>query len=322
MDMYFQLFMKPNWRRTFLLQDAERATSFVNFYNGRKDLYRTIYNFVREPSAMNAIIDKVFIDLDPGEDKDTTLEDARKLVSYLDEEGLKRKVFFSGRGMHVYIYVQPLLAESMKNPGNAIKQYVNILVDKLGITPDWQVVGDLSRISRLPNTMNLKTKLFCIPLRDEDLKMSKEEIMDLAQNQYRPSVYVTDEEGDLLNLREYDTEELFDVPQIEPIENSNISINNSSLPLCVEESLKRGNPGYRERYAIITALRDLAYSREDVIGILEQYLTPEKFIHCVEQEQQVDYLFNKHSLVFPKCETIKLDGLCVKGCPGQRIYHW
>jgi hypothetical protein len=71
---------------------------------------------------------------------------------------------------------------------------------------------------------------------------------------------------------------------------------------------------------IITALRDLCYTKEDTKKLLKRFLHPKKYRHCVTEENQVDYLYKRSDLYFPSCRTIKEDGLCVKNCPGQKIY--
>ena len=42
------------------------------------------------------------------------------------------------------------------------------------------------RIARLPNTINLRTGLFCIPLTPDELYLSKEKIYDMAKHQKTP----------------------------------------------------------------------------------------------------------------------------------------
>jgi hypothetical protein len=322
----FQIFLKPR-RRIGLNLDSDgvqNATNLVNRLNGVKDLYRSIYNFQYNYDPQNAIIDKIFLDFDP--DKKTgkgAQMHARRMCMILTQKGIKHSAFYSGNGFHVFVYCEPRLASSLKYPSMAIKNFVYELIDESEfrpkIAPDRKVLGDLSRVARIPNTINLKTNLYAIPLKPGYiLEAMIKDIKELANKQqfYDPTV-----EGKLVDLESYDTSRStatssaafdYDIP---------LEFNETGVPECVKNLLRRGDLDHTERFYVILALRDLAYSLEDVEGILKQYLTEDKYEHSVEEENQVEYLFNREDLMFPRCSTIKQNGYCVIGCPGQTIYY-
>lgn len=320
MEKCFAILVPPKYRPTFPLtrDGVNRATKLVNNVNGRKSVYRTVYNFVKEDENQIAIIDKVFIDFDPDEDGKGGIEDAKVLSAYLKEKKIKHSNFFSGRGAHIYVYTQKLLATELNNASMAIRNFVNKLADETGVTPDYHVVGDLSRVSRVPNTLNTKTKLFCVPVCEAMMGCPENVIMDYAKKQQNHDPII---DGDLVDLRKYDSVVPSSFTKVKPIEGKSGDLDFPNLPLCVQEALRCGEPGYNMRFLIITCMRDLAYSKEEVIEVLEQYLTEEKFVHCVEEEGQVDYLFERDDMLFPVCDTIKAQGYCVEGCNGQNIYY-
>ena len=315
----FQLFIYPgSYRPTYPCNEKgyQKASNLINIHNGKRNIYKSIYNYIGEPDAQNALIDKVYIDFDPDGDKVNPINEARKLTNYLQEKNILHTLYFSGRGTHVYIYMNPVMAQSLQNPSMAIKNYVYDISEELNLSPDWQVVGDLRRVSRIPNTINLKTDLFCIPLIKDEMKLEDEEIFNIAKKQRWGRFPVG---KDRLDIKKYDDGSRRDIPKLD-YKGMNLGDDIQGVPKCVEAALKRGEPNYQERFIIITCLRDLAYSQEDVENILQKYLTPDKFYHCVMEERQIDYLFRRQDLIFPKCETIESNGLCVHGCNGQNIY--
>jgi len=255
--MFFQLHAMPSTRVTFAYnkEGARKAKRFVNFYNGKCDLYRTVYNFREEVSASNALIDKIFLDFDT----EYALEDIRVLSKYLMKENIKHSIYFSGRGFHLYLYTEPRLASDYNNVKIAMRNYVKELVDKLKIKPDWNVIGDCRRVSRLINTVNMKSSLFAIPLKNINLSYKK--IVALAQKPIGTTSVIR---GELLDLTLWDIfpktieyrNESYDVFLGEDI--------SDKVPLCVKELLKSGCANYRERFFIITALKELGYSMSDV----------------------------------------------------------
>lgn len=320
----FEILAKPHFRMKFEEHESKKAVNIINKYNGKKGLFKTVYAFDGEPLATNAIIDKIFLDFDPADDKsDKFFRDVRITCEYLDEKNYKYTVFFSGRGFHVYVYVKKTKARELDNATMAIKTFRNKLVEEtevngIKVEIDPHVVGDLRRVSRIPNTRNNKTGLFCIPLYREELFKPLDEIKSIAETQRYLVNAVSGEE--LVDLKDFDF--FSGSVKITP---SNVEVDMGDadleeLPACVRESLLRGDPGFKERFLIIVALRDLGYSQEDVESLLGQHLTQEKFYHCVHEERQVAYLFSRADLIFPNCKSIESDGYCVQHCEGQKIY--
>lgn len=325
-EKVFQLFIYPgSYRPTYKCNEEgfRKASELVNIQNGKRNVYRSIYDYMDEPGRQNSLIDKVFIDLDP--DKENGVDpiiEARKLAQYLKDEDILHSLYFSGRGVHCYIQVNPIMAYELNNPSIAIKNYVRNVADKLDLIYDKQVVGDLRRVSRMPNTINLKTGLYCIPLKKDEIELTEPEIHFIAKKQRSGKFPIG---KDKIELRDYDTIDKRFEHKIE-YEDRKLGEDICGVPKCVEASLMRGYANYQERYAIITCLRDLAYSQSDTEAIIEKYLTAVKpsgstyAEHCIEEEQQVEKLYNRHDLVFPGCQTIQSNGFCVKNCKGPNIY--
>ena len=313
---YFQIAMPQRKTIPMNPRGMEFSSSVLRRLNGVTNLYRTIYNFTDRPNWRHAIIDKLFFDFDVQDEEGKELEHARKMHEYLSERNLKHTIFFSGRGFHIYLFTKETHSSELQNPIAAVKNAHREIV-KLADAEVDPVTTDLMRISRLPNSINIKSGLFCIPLNAKDLYLSKEEIMEMAKSQRHIEM---DLSGDLLSLEEYDREAgLYEFAEAEPIPIEDEFLE-KMLPSCVLNLLSKGDCVRDERYLIITAMRDNLVSREDVRKTLKTYLTEKKYKHCVFEEDQVNYLYDNEHLLFKNCETIQQDGLCVANCNEKFVY--
>jgi DNA primase large subunit len=102
-----------------------------------------------------------------------------------------------------------------------------------------------------------------------------------------------------------------------------------SIPPCVADILKKGNPGHHERGFILNYLITRGYQRSLIVQILKKYLNEDKFHHCVDSESdtfrgkkcedQLNYMMRKYKnddeWSFNSCESIKANGWCkVNNC--------
>jgi hypothetical protein len=319
MDYYQLAFPK---RITFraTLSDYKRARDLIKKHNGMTAVYRTIYNFEGEPTSRNAIIDKIFFDFDHSETApNEALFGLRRLHEYLDQENIKHTMFFSGRGFHLFLFTEKRHSREFENPTAVTRNAHNHICQEAGVKPDPKT-KDVLRVARLPNTVNIKTGLCCIPLNRDEIYLSRDEILELAKRQRLGPISNMKKEGaEVLKLDDFDFK-AFDATSYEVAGSVEDVLIFDGLPKCVAYSLQQGDCGFHERYAIITALRELCYSREDAQDILRSYLSIEKYRHCIHEEHQLDYLYDRTDLLFPSCDTLKAQGLCIKGCKGCDIY--
>ena len=287
--------------------------------NSACPIFRTIYDFSGEPNWRNSIINKLYFDFDTdSEDPGVELRETRKFHEYLLGKKLAHAIFFSGRGFHIFVKVKSVHSSDFHDVRVAVRMARQHLLNEADVAAD-PSTSDVLRVARVPNTLNLKSQLFCIPISYEQLYLEKDEIEKLARIQRLVNFeYLGEEE---LNLLEFDGEDVFiETPyQEEPIGVFD-DVLEKELPTCVKKLLENGDCTFDERYLIILSLRELMYSKEETQSILKKYLTPEKFYHCVHEEGQLDYLYSRGDLFFPSCPKIREDGFCVKNCTGNKIY--
>jgi len=297
------------------VQDKEEINKFIQIYNGKKNMYVSVYDYKDIPNAQNAYVDRVFLDFDY--DKDLKFyEDVRRVAEYLNNKDYLFFIRFSGRGFHIFIMTKP--EESLQQPKLAIKKFVKDLHQRTQSTSDPAVIGDLRRLSRIIGTKNLKTGLYCIPITYEQLfELSYNDICKLAKKNNNNCDYIHGKTR--LSLQPFDeTKQIISPLKAETIGKIDFS---TEFPPCVKCLLSTPDLGYHERRELICYLRDDGYSEEEVEHILEQSLSSNKFYHCIEEEGQLEYLFSRDDILFSSCPTQKANGICCSNeCKGQNLY--
>ena len=57
------------------------------------------------------------------------------------------------------------------------------------------------------------------------------------------------------------------------------------------------------------------------MAILKKSLSHQKFVHCVEEEHQLQYLMQREDILFSSCRSQKLNGICPsQSCTGNDLY--
>jgi hypothetical protein len=147
----------------------------INKFNGIKNIYYSIYEWNEENWWH---FDKIFFDFD-GEN---AFKEVKIFHNRLNEIGYKHLILFSGKkGFHLYLFLKNY--ERINNMKDALKNANLFFIKQLNIHPDEAVIGDIARIARVPNTYHITGKRYCIPLSENDLNKSLDEIKEMAKQQ-------------------------------------------------------------------------------------------------------------------------------------------
>ena len=308
-----ELFIKP---RRFEVYSEEDVNYYLSIYNGKKDLYRTVYAYKDSVDVDNVIVDKIFLDIDFDSNM-KFLNDVRVVAQFLYDNDYIFYIRFSGNGFHLFIMLDDT---KLENPKVAIRQFVNFLHNKTNTESDMAVVGDLRRVTRMPNTLNMKHKehYYCIPLTlDELLDMSYEDIRCLAKQPRLEQDFINGHRT--LNISSWDHVIISEKCS----EKQNIVINNEindDIPPCIHHATKDPTFGYAGRVQLILFFRDLGYTKEEVDEILYSFLSEEKYNHSTYDEKQIEHLFEK-DYIFSDCLVQKQNGFCTDdNCKGHGLY--
>lgn len=306
-----ELFINP---RRDVVYKQSTFDYFIDVFNGKTHIYESVYYFEDEIDINKAIVDKIYLDFDIGENN--FFENTKKVAQYLYDKNIKFYIRFSGRGFHIFIMLDH--QKKLKNPKMAIKQYVNHLHKVTNTTSDPVIVGDLTRLVRIPNTINIKSHKYCIAITyDMLMNHSYKEICELATHPGPCYDYYNGCKN--LDISKWDKHQVKN--NMEYKVNTKTTLLNN-IPPCIKKMMEDPKLGWRNRTFVITCLRDLGYTRDEIESILFKFLTKEKFEHCILEDKQLEYLVDCENILFPSCKTLKEDGLCVdETCNGHGLYY-
>ena len=297
-----------------VVNNIQEWLNFVNLYNGKKKaVYTSVYTCdITDDKAdyNNITIDKIFFDFDDKSCK--AWEECNSLHQLLLKDDIKHLIIMSGRGYHLYVLTHPYKA---KNPKSCIYNSQHHFINQQNLTVDAQVIGNAAQLARVPNTYNLKGKRFCIPLTQEQFEKGDVFIKQLAEKQN--FVKNTIIGNDLFYIKEFDYQNKeFDNQYyiFEEGESSDFSNYEINAPHCIRKILSKKDVGWKGRYLVILYFREMGYTKQEVFEILSKHLSKRKLTHCVQEERQLQYLFDRHDLLFPSCDRIMSDGFCKKKC--------
>lgn len=318
----------PN--RAGLIWNVEDLIERVNKYNMRSTVFVSLYGFneVNKEKGRglynSARLNQLYFDLD----EPTSLEPINNLHNYCLQKDLIHTILFSGGGIHTYIGTNA--STELKNKKGALTNSQIFIADECGLSIgindgfdiDGHIIGNLAQMVRVPGTYNLKRKRFCIPLREDDLKTSIEEISQKATKQI---FGLTVWGSKFFDLSPFDSEpktKNYDLDiKLETEKNINEdSIRIESFPPCIKNLVAKKNLIHHERYLLILYCKELGLGLSDVIGLLKKILPPSVFHHCAIQEKQIFWCFRRNDLVFPSCEKLKFERLCPIDCGGAKLY--
>jgi hypothetical protein len=306
--------------RSGIVYSMKEFLEKINLHNQKTNVFTTLYSFDSinsngKPDYDSTRIEHIFFDLDNG----NANENIFKLHNYLLDKDLFHTIFFSGGGFHCYIAC--IYPNFLKNKKAAIFNAVTDISDKngfkIGINEhsdiDAHTIGNIAQLVRVPNTFNLKRKLFCIPILDDDLFENMEYIKEKAKKQ---SNLFTVYGHHYLDLMPYDREsvERYKIPSIEMGDSSNgiENIDVEKFHPCVKALLTKRLIKHRERYIVITYCKEIGLPIKDTILLLKKHLEPRVLNHCVFEEHQPMFIYRRADLGFPSCEKLRQEGLCVE----------
>jgi hypothetical protein len=312
--------------RVGLLHSMQELIEKVNHYNGKSAIFTSLYAFdeIKNNRGVysSARIRQIYFDLDSPED----LDSARALHGYCEKVGLMHSMFFSGGGFHFYIattYPNQLINKKGA-VGNAQISIADAAKLTIGVNNhsdiDGHCIGNTAQLVRVPNTYNLRRRLYCVPLRRSDLETDLEEIRERAKRQHS-GIFTYGSK--FLDLSSFDEESINKRPSFEfDISQGSIrgEIKIEHFPPCIRKLLTEKFIRHRMRYIVILFCRELGLPIETTIDLLRKYLNPRVFAHCVGEERQPYWIYRRQDLNFPSCQTLKNEGLCPdSNCPGVAL---
>lgn len=309
-----------------IFRSGNSMFKYAKNFNGKCNLFCSVYTFTDtfvnkqgRTRPCNPIIDKIYLDFDVKDDPNFP-NYAQVVAKYLHDNDISFYIRFSGRGFHIYIQLQ---SKELKNPAMAIRNWVATLHKDTNTESDSSVVGDLSRVSRMLHFLNLKSNRYCIPIQyDELMSSSYEEICEMAEEDRECDDFING--SVLVDISDFDTEKILN-PLKSNVANHVVEIRDDivdDFPPCIKKFLSDPELSHSNRIQLIVFLRDMGYTEEETISLLEKSLSPEKFHHSVFEERQVTKFYTDYNYLFKSCYKHKEQGVCPSNdCDGCDIYY-
>ena len=319
-------------RRKVVLSRNEYV-DFINAQNNRTNVYTTVYDFKefseKAKIESSVIIDRIFLDFDAHEDNlEMAWRDIKQVMELVINRNYLHTLFFSGRGFHLFLFGKP--AKDMRSVQVLFKEIKQYLISKVGKTNTLDDrVGQTTRLRRVPNTVNMSSSdknsipYYCVPLTIDDLSLSIEEILVIAQ---RPR-HIPFKKGGK-------NEVIFPkAPPLRAIE-GDISVPNTvgKLPMlpCLHNAVMTENPSHITRAYLVSWYRDLISGYQDLTTHEEKQKTLDLIVDELERvfadSDSVWLDWDKHTTkkharftVFnnyntPHCDKLISEGLCIGKC--------
>ena len=251
----------------------------------------------------------------------------QKMYHYVKINNLKSLFVFSGKGFHAYIFTKN--GNNLLNPKNALRNSqlstlrdAGLMIEYEGIKypmVDKKIIGDIARVATVPGTKNWKRGRWSNFICEKDFEKGYEFIKERAKNNRFGVFKIIGNK--LLDLKPFDEMKPIELPQQLDFDEEEISIIEkskilSAVPPCIAHlllELKTLSSSYRERFIVIAYFISQGFNQKEIENVLKEFLCEEKFKHCIKQERQINYLYQKN-VVNLSCTSMKLEGYCVENC--------
>jgi hypothetical protein len=269
------------------IYDWERCEELIYFHNLVSDCYISLASYDPNPK-----LEFVFFDLDGK----GSFEDTKQLSAYFEKENyLPYYIINSGNGFHVILKIKK---ESIS------KKQLEIFYDKILSEVelksfDNHVKGDISRMIRIPGTINLKGGNICHFLENNKYsvdELGKISLIEIVKNlELNEEMYNISDENENNKLCFYS--ELHDFP-------------------CLENQLKEKEPSHISRMLYVSLLIQQGYTEKEIFHKLESY-------HWIDWDPKITLYQIRHirsnNYAPPTCKSLKKRGICDKSC--EKYYY-
>ena len=301
--------------KRLVVKDWDTIFHLVNKWNGKIDQYLSIYEYNAD-DPNKTLIDKIYFDLD----SPNCWEKVKQAHKDLMKMNLKHYIQFTGRGFGLFIFTNRgwLLQypkACLENAQKHLAKELNLTIGKHDIADiDEHIIGDIRRITRIPNTFNIKptARRFCIPIVEADFKRTFDEIKSLAKVQRfikpKKCIFGTT----LFNIKQFDTTPDLNIVYLDDIDfktdKVDIKFLEGKIPPLIINMLLTQKCGWKDRYYTILAFKEAGFPMPLCIEYCKKNWLPQKFTHALKDERQFQYIYGRGNLFFPNWEFLKVEG--------------
>jgi hypothetical protein len=305
--------------KRYLMDNVEKTIEFIKDNIKKTNLYITNYKYTKlienngfkKIDYNSAIVNSMFFDID----KSNFYENTMKFHKWLEKHNILHRINCSGNGFHVIVYIKTLFGGNKKITLYNAMKYLN---DKLKLCAEEKTFGDISRLRRIENTFNFKANRFCVPLNNETINLSWEEIKKVAEEPQE--IYFFGKELlDISKFSEWTNNDFNSNVYYDQNFPANVlKIEDIEFPQCIKNILNKKEKNFRDRFILISFLKNAGVKYSEIVNFLKKELSKVRlhhnkwlesdFQHCI-RERQIEHIFKKNFL-FPSCESLQKMGYC------------
>lgn len=246
-------------------------------------------------------IEKLFFDFDCSSDIEKARMEALRLAKTLQDfyDAVPLIVFSGHKGYHIYVWLrQSIISANNSDLKRLYETLQKTLLRGLNLkTLDWQIIGDVKRLARVPYTKHEKTGNLCVPVTSNGKPVIVTSL-EGYRNHGLPNSFVKFCIRRIHQERSFKKLRIFKLKSIERIRP------------CILEALRKpleGGNGHLMRLAIACEFLSRGYNIDDIVQLFATQLdfNEEKTRYFVEHAKRSNYK--------PfKCKTIRKLGFCLK----------
>lgn len=297
----------------------------INKYNGiREKIYFSLYDCDENRNFDEAEIHVIGLDLD----SEKSLDNLIKLWEYCKKNNYKSLYTFSTKGFWCYVFTKN--HKRLKNKCSALRLATEHIAKEIGLTIglekdndlDGHVVGDVKRITRLPNSFDIKRKRYCIPITIEDMRKGYEWIVEKSKKQHFTYSYYN---------RDYFSINIFDRPAEEKVNLAELKteikvddkVIDNFLP-CVKNCIANIPLKSHNQFWVWTTIymKEISLNENAIKKLVKPFLEKHKRSDGKGENDWVHYLTFDHlpesvvrsSYSMPCCDKLMKAGYCPGRC--------
>lgn len=298
---------------------------FIEVNNGIRHVYVAIYD-------ESLTIDKITFDIDAERIQTmngttynfyTAFNTVKMLIKRIEKLGFDYIPVFSGsKGFHIHIPIKPVRIKSNEATIKAFLKKVQISIAR-NIPIDKQILGDVKRLIRVPNTIHPKTKLYATPLPYDFVDWNIDEIYTYAREPHEINYPIKRIKIDEIELEKKSSVEV-DIDEQSGYSFS-FKINSNTVfsflkhflrPCILEALMIDDEPPHFVRFNLVAELMHAGFTREEVFEICKQI----KWKDFDERKTwyQINHIFD-HKYFPDSCSSLRAKGIVCKNC-GYRYW--
>jgi len=261
--LLFSFYPREYSKKRILIHSPYELERRMNIDNGLDDIFVSVYD-------VNHIIDKIVFDID-GKSLPEALKQTNELINRLEEAKIPTIPIFSGKkGFHVYALFEPWRSTNDSTASEVVRLVSVKFAEGLSMV-DSHLIGNISALIRVPNTIHPNGYGYCTYLRPSELA-DLSTILELCKHRRSPEYFLYPRKDirdfvDLSEIKQESKKDIFFKPNSS--EKINYRFLSNLLRPCIAKAIFK-DPCHMVRVEFVAELRELGYTADQILKLCSQ----------------------------------------------------